>query len=140
MGKRYTKEEISRIQTLTQQGLTSNEIAIQLGRPEAGIRNIRYRMKMKTNTKETLTQLTKEHRELKEKINQLRLDTYTLNTRKKELQQAIQVNEQTLNKRLQTTLNKLKDQRPNLFEISLEEQIAKLSIEIAGSFLRYLLE
>ena len=39
MGKRYTKEEIDQIQALTDEGLTSNEIALQLGRPEAGIRS-----------------------------------------------------------------------------------------------------
>jgi hypothetical protein len=38
VGKRYTREEINQIQVLTEEGLTSNEIAIQLGRPDAGAR------------------------------------------------------------------------------------------------------
>ena len=45
MGRRYTGKEIDLIRTLTDGGLSSGEIADRLGRPKAGIRNIRYRMK-----------------------------------------------------------------------------------------------
>ena len=48
VGKRYTKEEISQIQALSQEGYTIREIAEILGMSEAGIRNIRHRKKIKT--------------------------------------------------------------------------------------------
>ena len=53
MGKRYTKEETSPIRALTHEGHTIKEIAETLGRPEAGIRNIRYRKNLKADTKES---------------------------------------------------------------------------------------
>jgi DNA-binding CsgD family transcriptional regulator len=49
------KAELARARkALTEQGLTSQEIASQLGRPEAGVRNIRYRMNLKREKKESL--------------------------------------------------------------------------------------
>jgi hypothetical protein len=115
VGKRYTKEEISRIQALTEEGLTSNEIAIQLDRPEAGIRNIRYRMKMKLNQKESLKQLKRDRKLLSEKVNRLKRDIHNLNSRKKNIEKVLLTDEATLNTRLQTALRKLKDVRPDLF-------------------------
>ena len=140
MGKRYTKEEISRIQALTEEGLTSNEIASKLGRPEGGIRNIRYRLKMKTNQKESLKQLSKDRRSLSEKVNRLKWDLQTLQSRKTAIEKALQTDEATLNTRLQSALRKLKDVRPDLFQITLEEQLGKLAAELTGSFIRYLIE
>jgi hypothetical protein len=140
VGKRYTREEISQIQNLTEEGLTSNEIAIQLKRPEAGIRNIRYRLKMKTNQKESLKQLSSDKRILSEKVNRLRWNLQSLNSRKLDLEKALQTDEATLNTRLQTALRKLKDTRPDLFQITLEEQLGKIAVELTGSFIRYLIE
>ena len=57
MGQRYTGEETDQIRTLTEEGLSSREIADRLGRPEAGIRNLRHRMKLKTTTKKTISSL-----------------------------------------------------------------------------------
>ena len=74
MGKRYSKEEINQIQILTEEGLTSNEIATQLERPEAGIRNIRYRLNLKRETKESLQSLTKERKALAKKVSNLRIE------------------------------------------------------------------
>jgi DNA repair exonuclease SbcCD ATPase subunit len=139
VGKRYTKEEISQIQALTNEGQTSNEIASQLRRPEAGIRNIRYRLKIKTDTRESLKQLSEDQKELKEKVNRLKWDLQSLQTRKKDIEKAIQTDEATLNNRLQSALRKLKDTRPDLFQITLEEQLGKLTAELAGSFIRYII-
>lgn len=60
MGSRYTNEEISQIQALTQEGRTIKDLAEILGRPEAGIRNIRHRIRLKTKTKQTLKTLRTE--------------------------------------------------------------------------------
>lgn len=140
MGKRYTKEEISQIQTLKKEGLTSNEIASQLGRPEAGIRNIRHRLKMKANRKESLKQLNRDRKSLTEKVNRLKWDIHTLNSRKKDIEKALQTEETKLNTRLQTALRKLKNTKPDLFQITLEEQIGKLAAELTGSLIRYIIE
>jgi hypothetical protein len=53
---------------------------------------------------------------------------------------ALQQDEATLNTRLQTALRKLKDTRPDLFQITLEEQLGKHAVELAGSFIKYILE
>jgi DNA-directed RNA polymerase specialized sigma24 family protein len=134
------QEEISQIQVLTEEGLTSNEIATQLGRPEAGIRNIRYRMKMKTDRKESLKQLGEDEIKLSKNVTHLRLNLQTLQSRKRDIEKALQTDEATLNTRIQTALRKLKDTRPDLYQITIEEQIGKLAVELTGSFIRYLLE
>ena len=139
MGKRYTEEEISRIKTLTEEGLTSNEIASQLERPEAGIRNIRYRLKMKTDRKESLKQLSRERQKLSEKVNRLRWNLQSLQSRKKEVSKALQQDEVTLETKLESTLRKLKHQKPELFEITDREQIAMLKGQLIGSFIKYLI-
>ena len=140
MGKRYTREEISQIQALTEEGLTSNEIATRLGRPEAGVRNIRYRLKIKTDRKESLKQLSSDRQNLSEKVNRLKWDVQLLNSRKKDIEKALQTDEATLNTRLQTALGKLKNARPDLFHITLEEQLGKIALELTGSLIRYILE
>lgn len=93
MGKRYTRQEISQIQTLTEEGLTSSEIATQLKRPEAGIRNIRYRLKMKTNQKKSLKQLGEDKIKLSEKVNRLKWDLQKLQARKKDIEKVIHMDE-----------------------------------------------
>jgi IS30 family transposase len=131
VGKRYTQDEINQIQDLTKEGLTSNEIASRLGRPEAGVRNIRYRLKMKSNQKESLKQLSKDQQQLSEKVNRLKWDFQLLQSRKRTIEKTLQIDEATLNTRLQTALRKLKDTRPELFQITIEEQIGKLTVELA---------
>ncbi len=93
MGKRYTKDEISRIQTLTEQGLTSNKIASLLGRPEAGIRNIRYRMKIRAKQKEDIGRLKEDKLKLNQNIARLRSDLQMLQSRKERLEKALQLDE-----------------------------------------------
>jgi hypothetical protein len=140
VGKRYTKEEISQIHILTEEGLANNEIVSRLGRPEAGIRNIRYRLKMKTDRKESLKQLSRDQKNLSEKVNRLKWEQRSLQSRNEEVSKALQLNERVLNTRFQTALRKLKDRRPDLFQITIEEQLGKLAVELTGSFIRYLIE
>ena len=140
MGKRYTKQEISQIQALTTEGHTIIEIAETLGRPEAGIRNIRHRKKLKVDTKESIKKLGKDKAELSRNVNRLRWELQSLQSRKEKLSTVLQTDETTLNARLQTALRKLRDVRPELFHITMKEQLEKLAIEIAGSYIRYLIE
>jgi transposase len=42
-GKRTTREELTQLEALTEEGLTCREIAERLGRSEASIRNLRYK-------------------------------------------------------------------------------------------------
>jgi chromosome segregation ATPase len=109
-------------------------------RPEAGIRNIRYRLKIKADRKESLKQLNSDRTSLSEKVNRLNWDLQTLQSRKRDLEKTLQTDEATLNTRLQTALRKLKDTRPDLFQITLEEQLGKLAAELTGSLIRYLIE
>ena len=64
MGYRYSKEETDQIKNLIKQDLSNREIASKLGRSEAGIRNIRYRLSLKRKTRDELESL----RNMKEKL------------------------------------------------------------------------
>jgi orotate phosphoribosyltransferase-like protein len=88
VGKRYTQEEISQIQTLTDEGLTDGQIATSLNRSENAIRNLRHRNKLKTETRETIESLKLERRTLNEKIQDLRWELSTLQTRKEYVSKA----------------------------------------------------
>jgi hypothetical protein len=45
----------------------------------------------------------------------------------------------TLDRKLQAVIRKLKDQKPELFTITLEEQIGKLTVELTGVLIRYII-
>ena len=105
-----------------------------------GVRNIRYRLKMKADRKESLKRLGKDKIKLTEKVNRLRWEQNSLQSRKEEVSKALQLDEVVLNTRLQTALRKLKDERPDLFQITLEEQLGKIDAALTGSFIRYLIE
>jgi predicted nuclease with TOPRIM domain len=139
VGKRYTQEEIDQIQVLTSNGLTDGQIATRLNRSENAIRNLRHRKKLKAETKQTIESLMRERRTINEKIRDLRWEISKLQTRKEEVSKALQIEEQTLYQKLYNALNKMKDKKPELFYISVEEQIAKITVQLAGSFLRWLI-
>ena len=138
MGKRYTKEEISQIQALTIEGLSSREIANKFGRPEAGIRNLRHRMKLKTTTKETINSLRHEIKQLKQEKTGLLRDISSMKSRRTDISKALKTDEATLQQRLVVTLSKMKDEKPELFNITLEEQIGKIAAEVTTTFLRWI--
>lgn len=140
MGKRYTKEEISQIQALVEEGFTDKEIAEKLNRTENAIRNIGNRIRLKTQTKESIESLIHEQRTLNKKVQELKLELSSLQTRKEQVSKALQIKKQFLNQRLHNALTKLKDQKPELFYITAEEQLAKLAVQLTGSFLRWLIE
>ena len=139
MGKRYTKEEISQIQALSQEGRTIQEIADMLGRPEAGIRNIRHRKNLKTKTQRSLETLRQNEKNLTWRVHRLRRDIQTLETRRKTVQQALNTEEQALDTKLQRALYKMRDEKPGLFNVTLEDQIVKMAAELSVNLLRWLI-
>jgi len=127
--------------------MTSTEIAARLGRTEHAIRNLRHRLNIKTETANTiqsllsekdrlegeLTTLKRTHRELSAEISDLQ-------KRRDTIQRALHTDQATLTKRISTALTELKTQKPKLFYITGEEQLAQLTGALIGSFIRWLLE
>ena len=139
MGLRYTQEEIHEIQALIDEGLTNKQIATRLNRSEAGIRNIRHRTKLKTDTTKTIQTLLQQEKELNTQLSRLKREVEALTTRREKIQLVLRVQEQILNKRLQTALARLKDIKPELFHITAEEQLGKLAGELTGIFLKWII-
>ena len=51
---------------------------------------------------------------------------------------ALHLEEEALYQKQYHALGRMKDHKPELFHISTEEQIAKITVQLAGSFLRWL--
>lgn len=139
MGKRYTAEEIKQIKALAEEGVANRDIAERIGRTEAGIRNLRHRIKLKTTTRETIHSLRQDIQHLKQEKTGLLLDVTSIQRRHQNISKALQTDQATLQYRLTTTLSKIKDEKPELFNITLEEQIGKLAGEMATTFLRWII-
>ena len=112
MGKQYSKQELEQIRTLAASSLTNKEIAQHLGRAEAGVRNIRHRMKLKTNTQNQLqsllrhkAELEKKERELSQTQNTISWQIDALQRKREEIQTQITLDEQTLEQKLQTAFS-----------------------------------
>ena len=139
MGRRYALEEIHEIQALIKEGLTNRQIATRLSRSEAGIRNIRHRTKLKTDSTKNLQTLLENERELTDQKSRLQREITTLTGRRDELRSVLRMDEQALNQRLQTALTRLRDYKPELFRISSEEQLIKLVGEFTEAFIKWLI-
>ena len=138
MGNRYSKEEQERIKTLVNEGLTNREIAAQLNRTEPGIRNQRHRMKLETDTRASLQSLLHEKKTLNTQLSNLRREVETMKARHTVISKILGTQEEALNKRLTTALTRLKDRKPELFNISSQEQIGKLAGNLTFAFLKWL--
>lgn len=128
MGYRYSKVELGRIKSLIQKGLTNREIALRLGRSEAGIRNIRHRLKLTRKTEDCIKSLQEQKKKIEPEIeelnqtkNQLTSDIQALETKKAKL---LNFNEELMKTKIEDKLIELKIEKPELFYISGEEQIA----------------
>ena len=139
MGKRYAREEIKQIQAMVTDGLTDREIATRLNRSEDGIRNIRHRSRMKAETTKSLQTLQHDEKQLSRRVSNLQMELVSLEARRKNIQKVIRTEEGTLNQRLQSALTKLKEVKPELFQITVEEQIGKIVGELTGAFLKWLI-
>ena len=140
MGKRYTEEEKRQIQELADQGHTDESIAERLGRSTNAIRNIRYRDNIKTRETQTIQQLKEKIQALQQQNQQIEYKLRQLEKRRTQTQQALQTEETKFNKKLVTELTRLKDSKPELFTITAEEQMQKLTAQLALSFIRWLME
>lgn len=132
--RRYSKEEIATIESLISEGLTNREISLRLGRSEAGIRNLRYRRglirKAEDETKALLKQrdqLSGQVNALTEKQQALIRDLEALREEKRKLEALIRIDKALLQNTLTQALTSLKMQRPDLFTLSGQDQIAMLT-------------
>jgi transposase len=137
MPKRYSREETKQIQDLVAQGLSNREIAQRLGRAEAGIRNMRHRLKLKAETRNQLQSLLRQKDELEKKVQDLRhsqaqetMQLGSLQTKRQETKAYLELDQQTIQQKLQTSLTELKTEKPELFYITGTEQITKLATHI----------
>ena len=138
MGNRYSQEELGSIEPLILEGLTNKEIASKLGRSEAGIRNVRYRQKLKRKTEDSIRHLHLQKEKIESEIDELKQTKTNLSNDVKSLEERkehlLAFNEESAKKKIEETLIKLKIEKPELFYISGEEQLAKL----VGHFLKWL--
>ena len=139
MGNRYSKEELGSIEPLIMEGLTNREIALRLGRTEAGIRNVRHRHKLKRKTEDSIRHLHLQKEKIESEIDELKQAKTQLSTNVKSLEEKkehlLAFNEELAKKKIEETLIDLKIEKPGLFYISGEEQIAKL----VGHFMKWLI-
>jgi IS30 family transposase len=139
MGYRYTRDEISQVERLVSQGLTSREIAKRLSRSEAGIRNIRYRKKLIAETVEDIKSLQKEKKRLEDQIEgldqtiALRSEYIkSLEDKKEHHEKILLSKEESMRKMIEDKLMALKLEKPELFYITEAEQIVKLGATIVS--------
>ena len=140
MGKRYTEQEKQMIQELADQGHIDESIAQQLGRSTNAIRNIRHRTNIKTRETISIQQLKHEKQEISRQTHEKNIQLKQLEARRNQVKQTLQIEETLLTKRLETALIRLKDKKPELFTINLQDQVNKLTVELASSFIRWLIE
>lgn len=138
MGYRHSKEELSRLRSLVDKGLTSREIALRFGRSEAAIRNIRYRLRLPVKIQSELKSLACLKGKVQSEIDELNRakalltkDMRSLEGRRKELASLLNSDEESLKKKIEGMLIRLKIEQPQLFYISGEEQIGKLIAQLA---------
>jgi IS30 family transposase len=133
MGKQYTEEEKRLIQELAQQGCTDEAIAQQLGRSTNAIRNYRHRTNI--NSKETMS-----IQQLKQQTHELEQKRIELENRIRPLRKTRQIEKEEFQQRLENELIRLKDTKPELFQITAQDQLSKLTVELGSSILRWLIE
>lgn len=138
MGNRYSKDELGSIEPLILEGLTNREIASRLGRSEAGLRNVRYRLRLKRKTGDSIRHLQLQKEKAESEIDELNQTKTRLSANVKLLEEKkkhlLTFNEELAKKKIEETLINLKIEKPELFNISAEEQIAKL----VGHFVKWL--
>ena len=133
MGKRYTEEEKQLIQELTNQGYTDESIAERLGRSTNAIRNLRHRTNIKTRETKTIQQL-------KQQVWELAQRRIQLEQRIGLLTKTHQIEEDKFRNRLESELIRLKDRKTELFHITGQEQLSKLTAQLGISIIRWLIE
>ena len=133
-GRRTSKEELTQLETLVEEGLTNRQIAERLGRSEAGIRNLRYRKRLVRKAEDETRVLFRQRDELKNLVTTLQgqktllaQEVNGLRKEKEKLEVAINVDRTRLYDVLAQALVNLKLQRPDLFTLTGQDQIALLA-------------
>jgi len=141
-GRRTTKDELAQLEALTKEGLTARDIAQKLGRSPAAIRNLRYKKHLVARAEDETKALFQQRDDLRNALNTLQgqktalsYETDILKKEKQKLEAIIYMDRTHLENALAQGLMNLKQQRPDLFTISGEEQIARL----VGAFLKNIL-
>ena len=140
MGKRYTEQEKQLIQELANQGSIDESIAQQLGRSTNAIRNIRHRTNIKTKETTSIQQLKQEKQKLQQQTQETSKRLRQLETRRDQIKQALQAEEENFKTKLEAELVQLKNIKPELFEITDQEQLAKLTTQLGISLIRWVFE
>ena len=140
MGKRYTEQEKHRIQELVDQGHTDESIAHRLGRSTNAVRNYRHRTNIRSKETITLQQIKQEIQELTRQNQETNIQFRQLEAKRDQVKQALQIEEKIFHNKLETALIKLRDMKPELFTITIQDQINKLTLELASSFIQWLIK
>ena len=133
-GRRTSKEELMQLEAMTEEGLTIKEIAQKLGRSEAGIRNLRYRKRLVKRTENETRVLFQQRDELQNSVKALRgqktilaQEVTGLKKEREKLEATINMDKIQLYGVLAQALVNLKQQRPNLFTLTGQDQIVSLA-------------
>lgn len=140
MGKHYTEEEKRQIQELAQQGYPYVSIAQQLGRSTNAIRNIIHRDNIKTQTTQTIQQLQEKKLTLQQQTQQIKQELMLLEKSRNQIQHALKIEENQFTENLEREIIRLRVKKPELFTITFQDQINKLTGELATSIIRWLLK
>lgn len=143
MGKRYSKEELDLVNSLMGEGLTDREIAQRLNRSEAGVRNIRYRKKLIKMAQSEIGMLRGHEDGIRRSVEALKVEQQelfksvkSLREEKEKLETFVKLDKIQLQSILAQALTALKQQRPDLFVLSGQKQMAML----VGEFFRRVLK
>jgi transposase len=132
-GKRTSKEELTQLEAMTNEGLTAREIAQKLGRSLAAIRNLRYKKHLITRAKDETKVMLQQRDDLRNMLKTLEGQKTTLayevdglKKEKQKLESVINSDKSLLQTVLAQGLMNLKQQKPDLFTITGEEQMTRL--------------
>jgi len=132
-GRRTTKEELTQLEALTEEGLTCREIAQRLDRSEAAIRNLRYKKGLVKKAEDETGVLFQQRNELSSIVRSLQgqktmlaYEVDGLIKEKEKLETFITVDKLLLQQTLSQALSNLKQQRPDLFALTQQDQMASL--------------
>jgi predicted transcriptional regulator len=130
VGRRTTKEELTQLEALTQEGFTTREIAQKLGRSPAAIRNLRYK-------KHLVGEMEDEKKALTRQIGELQCAKRFLQEEIGKLEATLRQDRGYMRHTIAEILITLKKEKPDLFSLwswspPSEQQMTKLVDEISG--------
>jgi plasmid maintenance system antidote protein VapI len=127
-GRRTTKGELIQLEALTEEGLTTGEIAQRLGRSAAAIRNLRYKKGLIAGTEDEIKVLLQQRDELTSTVKALQEEIG-------KLEATLRQDRDYMRHEIAEILIKLKAEKPELFStwwLPFSEQISKLTDAISA--------